>query len=228
MRISGVIFDFNGTLFWDSDKQELAWRQFAEKLCNRKISDDEFKMYFHGRTNSSIIEYLTGQKPNKKMLNCLTQEKEEIYREFCKQDPDHFKLAPGAIELLDFLHNNHIPITIATASEITNIHFFIKEFTLDKWFDTSKIVFDNGTFKGKPNPNIYLKAAEQIRISPNKCLVIEDAISGITAAKKANIGKIIAIVPQEKHDELSKIDGVSQVIKTFNEIDRNIFKADGL
>lgn len=223
MRISGVIFDFNGTLFWDSDKQELAWRRFAEKLCNRKISDDEFKMYFHGRTNSSIIEYLTGEKPDKETLDRLTQEKEEIYRGLCKQDTDNFKLAPGAVELLDFLHNNNIPITIATASEITNVKFFIKEFNLDKWFDTSKIVFDDGTFKGKPEPDIYLKAADKINISPNKCLVIEDAISGITAAKRANIGKIIAIVPKDKHDEFSKIDGVSQVIETFNEIDRNIF-----
>ena len=223
MRVLGVIFDFNGTLFWDSDKQELAWRQFAEKLCNRKICEDEFKTYFHGRTNGSIIEYITEEKPDKETLKRLTQEKEEIYRKLCKNDQDNFKLAPGATEFLDFLNDNNIPITIATASESTNVNFFIREFKLDRWFDTSKIVFDDGAFMGKPEPDIYLKAASKIDISPSRCLVVEDAVSGITAAKRANIGKIVAIAPKNKCNEVSKISGISQVIQNFNEIDKGIF-----
>ncbi len=224
MKVLGVIFDFNGTLFWDSDKQELAWRQFAEKLSNRKISDDEFKMYFHGRTNGSIIEYITGRKPSKERLEQLTQEKEEIYRNLCKSDSKHFKLAPGAVEFLDFLNDNNIPITIATASEVTNVNFFINQFNLDRWFDTSKIVFDDGTFVGKPEPDIYLKAASKIDICPSRCLVIEDAVSGITAAKRAGIGKIIAITPKDKYNEFSKISGISQVIQSFDEVSKGIFE----
>ena len=224
MKVLGVIFDFNGTLFWDSDKQELAWRQFAGKLCNRKISDDEFKIYFHGRTNASIIEYITGEKTSKERLEQLTQGKEEIYRNLCKGDLGHFKLAPGAIEFLDFLNDNNIPITIATASEVTNVNFFINEFNLDRWFDTSKIVFDDGTFIGKPEPDIYLKAASKIGISPSRCLVIEDAVSGITAAKRAGIGKIIAIAPMGKCNEFSKISGISQIIQSFNEVNKGIFE----
>lgn len=223
MKISGVIFDFNGTLFWDSDKHELAWRKFAENLCGRKISDDEFQQYFHGRNNSSIIEYLTGQKPSAETLNQLSEGKEEIYRNLCKQDPDNFKLAPGAIELLDFLSGNNIPMAIATASGATNVEFFIKEFNLRKWFDISKIVFDDGTFKGKPEPDIYLLAADRINVPSNNCLVVEDAISGITAASKANIGKIIAIAPKDKHKLFSSIKEVSQIIEDFKQIDKNIF-----
>ena len=125
---------------------------------------------------------------------------------------------------IDYLTKNNIPHTIATMSEKDNVDFFIEEFELAKWFDLDKIVYSDGTIPGKPAPDIYIKAAQKLNLNPKDCVVIEDAVSGIESARSANIGKIIAIASMESEDLYKNIPAVSQIIKNFGEIDRNIFE----
>ena len=200
--MKGIIFDFNGTLFWDSDIQEKAWRTFGGNMVGREITDEEFSKYFHGRTNKDTLEYLSGKELTTDEVNALAQQKEEIYRNLCKSDLDKFKLAPGVEKYLDYIKENNIPFTIATASEINNVTFFIKEFGLERWFDIDKIVYDDGTFKGKPEPDIYLKAAKTINMAPADCIVFEDAKSGITSATRAGVPTLYAIVPSGRKNHI--------------------------
>lgn len=223
MKYLGIIFDFNGTLFFDSDKHEEAWRIFSKKLRGNSLNDEELQNLMHGRTNKSLIEYLLGNPIDDEKLFQLSEEKEQIYREMCIKDKINFKLAPGAIDLLDYLKEKQIPYTIATASGKTNLLFYMDTLNLNKWFNLNKIVFDDGSILGKPEPDIYLKASAKIGIKAEKCIVVEDAISGIESAYRANIGKIIAIAPKSKHNDLKKLKGVDSVISDFNEFDRNIF-----
>lgn len=223
MKHLGIIFDFNGTLFWDSDKHEDAWRIFSEKLRGNALNDEEFQNVVHGRTNRSIIEYLIGHSIDDNKLSKFAEEKEKIYRDMCKDDAENFKLAPGAIELLDYLKENNIPYTIATASGITNLKFYFESFNLEKWFDFNNIIFDDGSFLGKPEPDIYLKAADKIGVKPETCIVIEDALSGIESALRANIGKIIAIAPSDRHKSFGELECVDHVISDFHDFNRNIF-----
>ncbi|PRR81885.1 HAD family hydrolase [Clostridium vincentii] len=222
MKYSGIIFDFNGTLFFDSDKHEEAWRIFSKKLRGNSLNEEEVEKVMHGRTNKSLIEYLLGSSIDDEKLFTLGEEKEQIYREMCIKDKANFKLAPGVIEFLDYLKKKQIPFTIATASGKTNLLFYMETLNLNKWFDLDKIVFDDGSFLGKPEPDIYLKAAAKIGIKPEDCIVVEDAVSGIESAYRANIGKIIAIGPKDKHENLKKLKGVDCVISDFKEFDRNI------
>ena len=216
--MKGIIFDFNGTLFWDSDIQERAWRTFGQNMLGREITDAEFNTYFHGRTNQDTLEYLSGRTLTKEEVDNLAQQKEEIYRTLCKSDMSKFKLAPGVKEYLDFLKANKVAFTIATASEINNVTFFIKEFGLDTWFDVDKIVYDDGTFKGKPEPDIYLKAARAIGIDPEHCVVFEDAKSGVIAAERAGVKTIFAIVPSGRNNHFEENNKV-RVIHTFENKD---------
>lgn len=220
----GIIFDFNGTLFFDSEKHLEAWREFSKRLRQTPFTDEEMRDYMFGRTNEAIIEYLIGKKPDLQMVHQLAQEKEAVYREMCRKDKENTVLAPGAIEFLNFLKENNIPRTIATMSEKSNVDFFIEEFKLEQWFDIEKIVYDNGKIKGKPAPDIYLQAAQNIGLHPKDCIVIEDAVSGIESARSAGIGKIIAIASMESIDLYKKIPAVSQIIKNFNEIDKTQFE----
>ena len=137
MRYSGMIFDFNGTLFWDSDKHERAWKTLSKNLRGSEFTDEELKKYVHGRTNKSIVEYVLGKTMDDESIIKISNEKEQIYREMCKQDIDNFKLAPGASQFLDYLKENKIPCTIATASGKENLMFFFESFKLEKWFDIS-------------------------------------------------------------------------------------------
>lgn len=219
----GIIFDFNGTLFWDSQLHLDAWREFSAKLREIPFSDDEMLKYMFGRTNEDIIAYAIGKKPDKELVEKLAEEKESYYRNMCLKKPEEFKLAPHAENFLDYLKENNIPITIATMSEWSNVEFYIKEFNLSRWFDLDKIVYSNGKIPGKPAPDIYEIAAKNLGLIPQECIVIEDALSGIEAAKRANIGKIIAIASREPKEFYKNVPGVSQIITDFDQIDKNIF-----
>lgn len=220
----GIIFDFNGTLFWDSEKHQEAWREFSKRLREHAFTDDEMREYMFGRTNEDIIKYLIGKQPSKKMVENFAKEKEAVYRDMCRKDAKNTVLAPGAVEFLGFLTENNIPHIIATMSEKDNVDFYIDEFKLERWFDLDKIVYSDGTIPGKPAPDIYVKAAQKLNLQPQECIVVEDAVSGIESARAANIGKIIAIASMESVDLYKNIPAVSQIIKNFNEIDRNIFE----
>ena len=222
--MQGIIFDFNGTLFFDSHMHYEAWRLYSKKLRGYEFSDEEMREKMFGRTNADIIEYAIGKKPSKEMVIKLAKEKESMYREMCKKDRKNLILAPGAENFLDFLKGEKIPRTIATMSEWDNVEFYIKEFNLEKWFDIEKIVYSNGKIPGKPAPDIYKIAAKNLNLDPKDCIVIEDAISGINAANNAGIGMIIAIASIEDDSLYSSIPYVKQIIHNFNEIDKKLFK----
>lgn len=216
----GIIFDFNGTLFFDSEKHLETWREFSKRLRPYAFTDEEMREYMFGRTNEDIIAYLIGKKPEPELVENLATEKEALYRDMCRNDKENTVLAPGAIDFLNFLKENNVPMTIATMSEKDNVDFYIEQFNLAKWFDLDKIVYSDGTLKGKPAPDIYLKAANILNLKPKDCIVVEDAISGIESARAAGIGKIIAIASMESVDLYKKIPCVKQIIKTFHEIDK--------
>ena len=222
--MKGIIFDFNGTLYWDSQLHYDAWREYSKMLRGYEFTDEEMRDKMFGHTNEDIIEYAIGKKPSKEMVEKYGKEKEALYRKRCLLKPEEFRLAPGAVEFLDYLKENNIPRTIATMSEWDNVEFYIKEFQLEKWFDLDKIVYSDGTIPGKPAPDIFLIAAEKIGLNPSDCVVIEDAIAGIKSAQSAGIGKIIAIASLEPVEFYEKIDCVEQIIKNFDEFDRKILE----
>ncbi len=222
--MKGIIFDFNGTLYWDSQLHYDAWRDFSKIIRGYSFTDEEMRDKMFGHTNADIIEYAIGKKPSKEMVEKYGKEKEALYRKRCLLDPEKFKLAPGAIELLDYLKANNIPRTIATMSEWDNVEFYIKEFHLENWFNIDKIVYSDGTIPGKPAPDIFLIAAEKIGLKPKDCVVIEDAIAGINSAKSAGIGKIIAIASLEPISFYENMTGLSQIIKNFNEFDKSMLE----
>ena len=83
---SGIIFDFNGTLFFDSDKQEESWEIISMRLRGRAFGKQEMQRRMHGRSGKSIFEYLLERDvPDDEVLR-LMAEKEEIYRELCLKD----------------------------------------------------------------------------------------------------------------------------------------------
>lgn len=216
-KYRGIIFDFNGTLFFDSEKHLETWREFSKQLRGTPFSDEEMRKYMFGRTNKDIIAYAISKEPEPVLVEKLAKAKEGLYRDMCRAEGDKCTLAPYAVEFLDYLKENNIPRTIATMSEKDNVDFYIEHFHLAKWFDLDKIVYSDGTIKGKPAPDIYLIAAKNLGLSPGECIVVEDAVSGIEAARAAGIGKIVAIASMEPVELYEKIPAVNQIIKDFSD-----------
>lgn len=223
MSYKGIIFDFNGTLYWDSAKHKQAWREFSKILRGTEFSDEEMVLHMFGRTNEEIIEYAIGRKPEPEMVEKYGQEKEALYRHRALKDKENFHLAEGAVEFLDFLKENEIPRTIATMSDKINVDFYFEHFELAKWFDIDNVVYADGVVPSKPAPDIYQIASKNLGLEPKDCIVVEDAISGIKSATDAGIGKIIAICSEEPPELYRNIPSVSDIVFNFNQIDRNLF-----
>lgn len=215
MNTQGIIFDFNGTLFWDSQKHYDAWIEMSKRLRGTPFDDYEMLHYMFGRTNKMIIEYAIGRVPTEEEALKYSTEKEQIYLDMCEADKENTKLADGVEEFFDWICEKNIPHTIATMSEKMNVDYYIDVFKLEKWFDIDKIVYSNGKIPGKPAPDIFQIAAKNIGIEPKYCTVFEDAFSGIKAAQAAGARKIIAVASKEPVDFYKKIDGVSAVITDF-------------
>ncbi|WP_347989276.1 HAD family phosphatase [Methylomonas sp. AM2-LC] len=187
-----VIFDFNGVLLLDSAWHEEAWSATIQKLSSRIWTSEEISHFMHGRTNRDIFCALLERQVDDQELAALSELKESKYRSICIEKGAEFSLPPRVPELLSSLKHAGIPIAIATASGEINVRFFYEALSLDRWFDWNHIVYDDGTFSGKPEPDIYIKAASRLGITPNRVIVVEDSVAGLKSARNAGIGHIVA------------------------------------
>jgi len=218
MKIKGILFDFNGTMLFDSALQEDVWKKFLRSKIGREITNEEIHKYIHGGNNKTVLSYFFNRDFSDGEVEELGEEKESMYRDMCLKDTEMFKLAKGLPDFLDKLKEAGILITIATGAPLSNVKFYFEHLNLGKWFDINKVVYTDGSFKGKPEPDIFLKAAKNINVNIEDCVVFEDAILGIEAARRANAAKIIAVSSTLNNEKLKSISGISQVIKNFTEI----------
>lgn len=218
--VKGAIFDFNGTLFLDSSKQEIAWRTFAQQHFDKLITDTEFIEHFHGRNNQYSLAYLAGHALTRAELNQLIDEKEMTYRALCKADQLNFHLTPGTENFLDDLKKSGYKLTIATASGEDNLNFYFQSFQLTRWFNLQDVIYDNGHLKSKPDPDPYIKALAKLDLVAEQSVVFEDALSGINAARQAGIKQIVQInsMPRLENTTLWARDFTTLSTRTISEL----------
>ncbi len=221
--IKGVLFDFNGTMFFDGDKHREAWNAFSMKYRNKPISDEEMK-YMHGKNNTAIITDLLDDNCNMSEDDkiILSKKKEKMYREICLKDKENLHLVKGLEEFLDELKENKIPMTICSASIKDNIDFYFSTFHLENWFDKNKVVYDDGLHNDKVS--MFLDGAKNIGVAICDCMILEDSYSGIKYAKECGAGTIVAITTPNRFDEYKNNLNISNVISNFKEFDRNLLK----
>lgn len=210
--INGVIFDFNGTLLDDWKFHVQAWKKLAKDKFNKELTEETLLYKLNGLPNEEIINYLSDNKLSKEENLALSKEKEKYYRDtIAMTDP---RLIDGAENLFQYLKDNHIPFTIASASIKENIDFFIETFNLNQYFDPSLIVYDDGTFSHKSK--MYAKAIRDLKLNPVNTLIFEDSLSGIKGALQNNT-KVIAIKNQTLLNEYNKLNLV-KVIDNYRDL----------
>ena len=222
--VKGVIFDFNGTMFLDSPLHEQAWIDMAKKLRTEPLGIEEFYANLQGRTNLQIITYLLGRQPSADELENITEEKELLYRTRCSAPGGLHTLAPGVEKFLNQLKPTGIPFTIATGSYLPNVQFYFSHLHLEKWFRFNDVIYDDGTYPGKPSPDIFLKAAEKIGVKPADCLVFEDSYAGIRSAVAAEIGRIVTVEASLDAAKVAQIGGVFAMRDGFEGLDIDILR----
>jgi HAD superfamily hydrolase (TIGR01509 family) len=213
-----VIFDFNGTLFNDTGFHNQAWINFAFRH-GKSLSYEDLELHIHGFTNREILKFIFQRELLPEEAITFSEEKEEIYRSLCYKYPEKCVFAPGAESFLNTLKQRNIARTIATASYLKNLLFYNTLFNLEQWFDLEKIVYDTGEYRGKPFPDMFLAAAAKISTPIEHCLIIEDSLGGVQAARNAGAGRIIAMDSMNNAGKFSQFDFIDQIITDFRQVD---------
>ena len=213
----GVIFDFNGTLFWDTELHNRAWDVYLRQF-NMKLSDEEKHQKVHGKNNTQIMNDIFGEGLTYDEIQKRSDDKELIYQDMVNEVG--MKLADGALDFFEFLKKNKLPFTIVTASHKLNVDFFIEYLELERWFDPGKFIIGDGSLKGKPEPDMFLKAMDLLHVKPEETVIFEDSETGLQAAQAAKPGKIFIVNSTGRSYEHWNFE----VIRTFNEVDRLMFQ----
>jgi len=216
MTYKGVIFDFNGTLLWDTGLHNQAWDIFLERY-HMPLSDQQKNEIIHGKNNHLIFETLFNRKMTLEESGKFIHEKELIYRGLCVESGIGF--APGALEFIDFLKKHNIKCAIATASGKENIDFYIDHFKLGSVIDVKDITYDNNTIRSKPDPEIFEIAIHKLGLKSTHVVIFEDSLAGITAAARSGAGRVIIV--NSTNSDYSQFD--YQKITSFDQVNRNLF-----
>lgn len=192
----GVIFDMDGVIF---DTERL-WKNAFEK-ANIKYGlelDERYRQSTCGKSEVMIREELKNNYPSLAV---------DEYREFMLHDVTE-SIATGSfdvknhfVELISYLKSNHIAIALATSShkERAEKLFELKGLSISGIFDAAVFSEDVGR-RSKPDPYIFLKAAERISINPENCYVLEDSVNGIEAAARGGFLPIMVVDLIEPND----------------------------
>ena len=208
-ELKAVLFDLDGTLLDNNDYHLKAWKQYL-KDNKKEISDEDYKENISGRTNKDAVEHIYNKKMSEEEAAQYYLKKEEIYRTI--YEPVIGPIA-GLPEFLQELEDNNIIMAIATSGIQENIDFMFEHVPIKKFF--KKIIKANDIEKGKPDPEIFLKAAEELGVPPKNCVVFEDSISGVQAGKAANM-RVVALTTTHSKEELKEAD---LVIEDYKELD---------
>ena len=218
----GLLFDFNGTLFFDNALNDHAWNRLAQSLRGFPFSEEEQQTYVRGKSNAAAVRRILGEDTSDTDCAKYSEQKEEIYLSLCRdlQARGKLSLAPGAEAFLDQAKALGYPVNIATSAQPGNVDYYFSAFGLDRWFDRTKVSCLLPGIPGKPAPDLYLRAAAAIGVDARRCWVLEDAASGIQSAKNAGAAKIIAIGESEAARKLLADNPlVDRVIADFREVE---------
>jgi len=182
------------------DSGELHYQSWVETLTTLSIPFDreKFRSTF-GMNNAGILTTLLGKPPDADFLEMVTNLKEGLYRERLH---GQLQLLPGALKWLSILWERGILQAVASSAPYENIETTVDELNICRYFS---VLISAYSMPGKPNPAVFLEAARQLGVEPKQCVVVEDAIAGVAAAKSAAM-KCIAVCTTNPRSSLSAAD----------------------
>lgn len=205
-----VIWDLDGVII-DSTPLQLAAYKESFKKFGINIEDIDY-LENNGRKNIITFQRICAKYNKNCNFDEWYKDKSKIY--FDLIDEKGIKALPGVIELISRLKKRKIKQAVATSASREDLLFILKKLGLKSCFDV--LITAEDVTKSKPDPEIFLKAAEKLGVEREKCVVIEDSIHGIISAKEAVMKCIAVSIARRTDNDLSK---ASMIVKNLEEVD---------
>ena len=208
--LKAVIFDMDGVIVNSEPLHHLAYKKMFEEF-KLDVSNSLYES-FTGQSTYSICEQLCEIFDLKVDANSLVLSKRKHFKIIFENDSS-FEMIDGAMNLIKDYFENNLTLVLASSASMTNIERIFKKFDLNKFF---KAKISGADLKeSKPNPEIFIKAAQLAGFKKEECIVIEDSTSGINAAKSA---QIYCVGYDSLNSKNQNYDKANLVINNFKEI----------
>lgn len=210
MNPKAFLFDLNGTMIDDMQYHIKAWHNIINNL-GANLSIERVKEECYGKNNELLDRIFPGRFSEEEK-NKMSYEKEKAYQQSFKPN---LKLIDGLDEFLREAHEAGIKMAICSAAIMFNIDFVLDGTNTRHYFDA--IVSADDVSTSKPDPETFLKAAEQLGIESKECIVFEDAPKGVESACNAGMKAVVLSTLHEPY-EFRMYKNVIQFAKDFTEL----------
>ena len=212
--LKAIIFDLDGTLVDSLPYHHESWRIFFK---NNNLEEHDFSEVLKEYKGGGTLELMTsvfGDMYTKDELKKMTDDKEIIFRDIYKS-----KIYPieGLKQFLDNLKKNNILLSIGSNAIRKNVLMTIEELSITNYF--SSIICGDEVSRGKPDPEMFVKTLSNLNVSRDECIIFEDSIEGIKAAKNADI-KVIGVTSSQSSEKLKSV-GAFKTIDDYTKISHN-------
>lgn len=207
--IKAVIFDMDGVIV-DSEPMHIAAEKQVLLKYGVKITTDELRTYT-GTTAEFEFTDLVRKYKLDTTVEELFREKETILFKLLEEKTQPIE---GVIQLIKSLKNHGFKLGIASSGHRKLVDYFLQKLKIERFFDS--VVCAEDISRSKPDPEIFLKSANALRVEPRECIVIEDSTLGVEAAKLAGTKCVGYRNPNSGNQNLSRAD---LVIDDFTELD---------
>lgn len=206
MEQKGIIFDLDGVIVNTAKYHYLGWKKLADEI--HIPFDEKRNEKLKGLSRRDSLLALLEKTPDEKTIQQYCDRKNNYYKEFISQI-DRSELLPGALEIIEEIKKNP-EWKQALASSSKNARPVLKKLDIEKYFDA--VVDGTETERTKPDPELFLKSAQKLNIPPERAIVVEDAESGVQAAKAGGM----LVIGMGETEILHEAD---LVIKDLSQID---------
>ncbi|MAT99145.1 MAG: beta-phosphoglucomutase [Anaerolineaceae bacterium] len=209
--IKALIFDMDGTIVDNMGVHTAVWLDVLAEF-GVEITAAEFQATMAGMTSLETLRKLVNPEMTDTQAAEIARRKEEQYRE---QYRAAMQPVRGLLSLLQEARRAGMSLAVATAAGNDNIDFVMNGLAL--WDSFDAVVGADDVERGKPHPDLFLLAAERIGVPPEHCLVFEDALTGLEAARRAGMAAV-AVTTSHNIDEVAHLPQVRQVIPDFTHV----------
>lgn len=203
--LRGVVFDMDGVVIDSHPAHRAAWKSFLTGI-GRTTTDAELDIILDGGKREEILRHFLGELDPKQIAEYGKRKDELLRNHGSKLEP-----MTGVVEFLDHLLNSGVRMALATSAGRHRACGTLEELGLARYFET--IVTGDEVTAGKPDPAIYRLAAARMQESPDHLLAVEDAVSGVKAARLAGM-RCLGVAHNGRAD-LLRLAGANPIIEDF-------------